>query len=130
MPDSPPSVVLAEDDAEMRRLLVCALQRRGLSVMEVATGTALLEILAELRRLGSAPQLLVCDVRMPGLSGFGVIQAARLRGWSIPAMLITAFPDDETLTMAQSLGVAQVFAKPFDMGDFCEAALRLVGKPS
>lgn len=130
MSDSVPSVVLAEDDAEMRRLLVCALERRGLTVLEAGSGTALLERLAELDSVGGLPQLMVCDVRMPGLSGFGVIQATRLRGWTIPSLLITAFPDEETLTMAESLGVAQVFAKPFDMGDFCDAALRLLGQPS
>lgn len=130
MLDSVPSIVLAEDDAEMRRLLVSALERRGLTVLEVGSGTALLEMLAELNHAGGLPQLLVCDVRMPGMSGFGAIQAARLRGWTIPSMLITAFPDEETLSMAQSLGVEQVFAKPFDMGDFCDAALRVLGQPS
>lgn len=64
---------------------------------------------------------------MPWASGLTVLAALRRYDWATPAILITAFGDDETHSEARRLGAAAVFDKPFDMRDLRRAARRVLG---
>jgi DNA-binding response OmpR family regulator len=118
-------VLLAEDDDELRSMLASALRRRGFGVVEVKNGIALLERLMD---PGSpAFDLIVTDVRMPGLSGLEVIGSAQPEGWiNTPVILITAFGDAELHEEAGRLG-ALVLDKPFDIDELTAQAESLVG---
>jgi DNA-binding NtrC family response regulator len=112
-------VLIAEDDNQMRRLLVRALRRDGHDVDEVASGDELLHRLgtSELSRHGGPPDLLVSDVRMPGLLGTEVLAGLRDAEWTTPVILMTAFGDAALETEARRLGALAVFQKPFDVDD-------------
>jgi DNA-binding NtrC family response regulator len=118
-PVRPIRVLLAEDDTEMRRLLVSTLRREHCHVIEARTGAQLSEhILAA--GLGTAEpevDLIISDVRMPGRSGLDVLTALRRTDRETPVILITAFGDAEIHAEAHRLGVLAVFNKPFDLDD-------------
>lgn len=118
-------VLVAEDDREMRRLLVESLARDGYEVDSVANGLAFLARVEE----GRVYDLVVSDVRMPGRTGLQVLADARARGWPSPVLLITAFGDDSTLDEAARLGAVALFSKPFDMDDLRTAVLFFLGSP-
>ncbi|NBD09978.1 MULTISPECIES: response regulator [Corallococcus] len=129
-PATRPRVLIAEDDREMRRMLVRALQRRGCDVHEVPNGRELLGTLT--RGLagveGAAPDVIITDVRMPGVTGLEALARLRRVDWATPVILITAFGDAATHAEAMRLGAAFVFDKPFDLDVLCGAVTRLIGE--
>ncbi|MEY4577462.1 MAG: hypothetical protein RL701_2165 [Pseudomonadota bacterium] len=111
-------VLLAEDDHEMRRLLVGTLRRAHCEVTEARTGLQLSEQLAR-RREHTPPgfDLVISDIRMPGRSGLEALLLLRREDHTTPVILITGFGDPEVHAEAYRLGALAVFNKPFDLDD-------------
>jgi CheY-like chemotaxis protein len=124
-----PWVLVAEDDCEMLRLLSSTLTRDGYDVLTAGSGLELFDRLRQARDDEDLPTLLVSDIRMPGLTGLQVLGTIRRWGLSIPVILITAFPDEATLSEAEQYGAAAVLGKPFDMDDLRTAVLYLYTRP-
>src|SRR3954453_17513045 len=80
-----PAVLICEDDAELRRLLVAGLGEEGFAVRAVATG-------AELLRGGEqhVPDALVVDIGLPDADGGDLCQALRAQGVTAPVLFLTA----------------------------------------
>jgi DNA-binding response OmpR family regulator len=116
----PARILLAEDDPDLRALLASELRKDGYIVEEARTGYDLLELLGSLTLRSEVCDLLITDIRMPGLNGLAIAEALRdgvTRGTSgTPIILITAFGDDATHAEAQRLG-ATIFDKPFDLDE-------------
>jgi len=112
-------ILLAEDDLEMRRMLSWYLQKKGCNVTACKDGNDLM------RHLGlpvpledfQGFDLIISDIRMPGATGLQVLEAAKEFDDFPPIILITAFPDKQTLDLAKRLGAAAILSKPFDMDD-------------
>ncbi len=114
----PHTVAVAEDDGDMRSLLVAELRRDGYEVCELKDGHALMEYLRALMdpEVGEEPpDLIVTDIRMPGCSGMDILDFLHQLQWDIPVILITAFGDRPTHTEAQALGAVRVLDKPFQL---------------
>lgn len=116
------TVVVADDDDDLRALLCLQLQGFGYRIVEVRDGAALLELLAHFgqRKL----DVIVADVLMPCYSGIGVLGALRGTEIDIPVIVITARQDEEIARDAIRLGAVAVFHKPFDIGDLRAAIER------
>ena len=129
----PARVLLAEDDRELRSLLAAKLRKEGCVVQEAETGLELLEHLGDLNLRDEMFDLIVTDIRMPGLTGLAVIEGLRngdMPGsWGIPVIMMTAFGDEDTHLEAKRLG-AVIFDKPFDLDDFRSCALNMAGPVS
>ncbi|MEZ4220074.1 MAG: response regulator [Polyangiaceae bacterium] len=113
----PACVLLAEDDAELRSLLVRALRRDGYRVVESKDGSELLDTLArDLAQRGALEgvDLIISDIRMPGYTGLNVLCGLRQAGMEVPFIVMTGFGDDDTLSRAYALGASCVLTKPFD----------------
>jgi CheY-like chemotaxis protein len=122
----PARVFLAEDDDEMRTLLGGALRQDGYEVVEARDGGEMLErVRIAYQNPEDAPDVIVMDVRMPKLSGLGLLSAIRRARWSTPVILITGFGDSVLHEQAQSLGATVVFDKPFDVDDLRTAVLNV-----
>jgi DNA-binding response OmpR family regulator len=122
----PPRILVADDDDEMRLLLVDALGKDGYEVIEAADGGGLLVSLsAQYRDPESIVDLVISDIRMPIYSGLRILEALRRANWTVPVILMTAFGDDETRAQAESLG-AFLFDKPFAIDDLRTAILNLL----
>lgn len=114
----PIRVLLAEDDTEMRRLLVSTLLRERCEVIEARNGLQLWEQLEHTARDREHElDLIISDVRMPGRSGLDVLRVLRRTDRTTPVILITGFGDPDTHAEAYQLGVLAVFNKPFDLDD-------------
>jgi CheY-like chemotaxis protein len=61
------------------------------------------------------PDVVVADLRMPGMSGMQVLESVRTRSWNVPVVLISAFGDDEARRRARSLGASAFLEKPIDL---------------
>jgi DNA-binding response OmpR family regulator len=116
-------VLVADDDAEMRRLVAESLRKDNYEVVEEPDGGRLLVRIAAIYTLGETSDpfdLIVSDIRMPVCSGLDIVKGLREAHWSTPVILMTAFGDDDTRARAETLG-ALLFDKPFQM-----SVLRLV----
>jgi len=95
-----PGVALLEDDGEMRRLLAEVLRAQGYLVDVFPDGASWLTAsFGSPDRSGALRcwQVIISDIRMPGLSGLTVLRIAKLGSPSFPSViLITAFGDEET----------------------------------
>lgn len=112
-------VLLAEDDLEMRKILAWSLREEGYEVTECGDGYCLMKQLGFLGPLGKMQcfDLIISDIRMPGVTGMQVLESAREFEDFPPMILITAFGDDSTHAQAQKLGAAAMLDKPFDVAD-------------
>jgi len=114
-------VLVGDDDAAIRKLLRQALEQGGYSVQTCEDGRAAAQALA---RGGFA--LAILDVEMPYQSGLEVVEAARARGDSTPAFLISGNLSEEMLQRAAALGGVVCMSKPLEIASFLEAVARSV----
>jgi len=121
-PSSRLTVLLAEDEAELRDLLAQALRADGMRVMTVADGDGVSD---ELLEGEDSPDVLVTNVRMPLRSGIEVLRSLRRRGSNLPVILITAFGEAINRAEVATLGGAAVLEKPFDIDDLKTALKNL-----
>lgn len=129
-PPRPPCVLVAEDDQAMRNLLVEQLRKRGYDVIEAANGIEVLEILTKSLPGENAIDLIVSDIRMPGVTGLEILAGLRSSQWSTRVILITAFGDARTHAEAARLGVLRVFDKPFKMADLITTVAGVLPPPA
>ncbi len=112
------TILVIEDDTEMRRLLERVLARDGYQVVAVEDGDQALDWLGLCLfdgSLANVPALIISDVRLPDFSGLELVEGLLCAAAEIPVILITGFPSQETYTQAFELGAARVLAKPFDL---------------
>jgi two-component system phosphate regulon response regulator PhoB len=110
-PDLRGRVLVAEDDDSLRRLLEIRLSADGWDVRSAEDGIAVLCIVEDW-----VPDVIVCDVMMPHLSGLSVCRELRRRTEfaDLPILLLTARCFDEDIQEVIDLGNITYMGKPFD----------------
>jgi DNA-binding NtrC family response regulator len=122
-------VLLAEDDAFMRSLLTRALKSAGYDVVPCDDGWALLSHLGSFllaREDHEDIDVVVSDIRMPGVDGMEVLRGAEDCESFPPMILITAFGDARTHAEAERFGAVAIFDKPFDIDELIERVRSVV----
>jgi len=104
------TLLLADDDRPQREMLAGALEQDGYAVLQAADGA---EALARLRR--EPVDLLLSDLRMPGLDGLELLDAARRLNPLLPVVVLTAFGTVETAVEAMRRGAFTFLVKPVDL---------------
>jgi len=104
------TVLLVEDEEPLRRVLRDLLEREGFTVVEAADGVAALD---EVDR--SAPDVLVLDLNLPRLDGYGVLSHLRARPSTakLPVLVLTAKGDEENEVRVFETGANDFLTKPF-----------------
>jgi two-component system response regulator ResD len=103
------TVLLVEDDAQVRELVARYLQREGLATLGVATGGAGLEAMAARR-----PDLVILDVNLPDLDGWSILRRIRDEWGEAPAVImLTARSDEPDRLLGLDLGADDYIVKPF-----------------
>lgn len=112
------TVMVVDDEPDIRYLLRITLERAGYAVVEAAHGEAALE---QVRR--SRPQLVLTDRMMPRMNGSDLISRLRTdeSTSAIPIVLVSS-------TLGDQAGADAVVAKPFDPGELIVLVDRLTGK--
>ncbi len=114
------SVLLADDDPAMRSLVIDELKEEGYRVIPVADGQ---EALASVSQ--SPPDLIITDLRMP-YGGMDLVVRLKATSPRTPIVLMTAFGDKETESLAYKWGASAYFNKPVRMADLKAAIRRLL----
>jgi CheY-like chemotaxis protein len=104
------TVLLVEDEEPLRRVLRDLLEREGFTVVEAADGVQALD---EVDR--SAPDVLVLDLNLPRLDGYGVLSHLRARPSTskLPVIVLTAKGDEENEVRVFETGANDFLTKPF-----------------
>jgi DNA-binding NtrC family response regulator len=116
MPDSPKHLLLVEDEAPLRQVVAEQLADRGFSVQQAESGEAALLALAEF-----AFDVIVTDLRLPGIDGSAVIDAAIARYPEIIAIVITGYGTVKDAVAAIKRGAADFVNKPFQIDELLHA---------
>lgn len=108
IPTQPP-VLIVDDDKELRTLLVVAMRRAGLETIEASGGAEALAIVSQQR-----VSVVVCDLRMPGVSGLEVVREMRRRAETstLPVLLMTGSGDSDSVIEGLEAGADDFLAKP------------------
>jgi two-component system, response regulator, stage 0 sporulation protein F len=125
-----PRVVIAEDDVDIRAMLVATMKADGYEVVEARHGGELLDYVGSWLhyRREPRPDLIISDVRMPGFTGLEVLGDLRDAGCDVPMLLITAYGSPELEEEAREMG-ATVFEKPFELDDLRTVVWNLIQPP-
>ena len=116
-------ILVVDDEMGMRAALAEVLTRGGFAV-DVA-GTAE-DALVRLEKGGA--DLLVTDLRLPGMSGLDLLKEARRTGHEVPAIVITAHGTIEDAVAAMKLGAVDFLTKPFAPAEVLHLATRAAGE--
>lgn len=121
MSAAPIRIALADDQALVRAGLRALLERLGLAIaFEADDGQALLDQLA-----ATPVDVVLSDIRMPGLDGIDALLALRERGDRTPVLLLTTFDDSELLLRAAEAGAQGFLLKDAAPDDLREAIARV-----
>ena len=101
-------ILVVDDEEDILELVEFNLVRGGYAVTCVSSGE---EALA--RCHGSDYDLVVTDLRLPGVSGLEILQALRNQGKQTPVIMMTAYGDVDTAVSAMRLGAYDFIPKPF-----------------
>ncbi|HAX77391.1 MAG TPA: response regulator [Cyanobacteria bacterium UBA11372] len=107
-------ILLIEDDEYLLLLIERFLKSKGFNVLTAENGFIGL-ILAKEQK----PDLIICDIKMPVLDGYGVLENIRkdLKIAKIPVFFISFYADDESISRAYQLGVNDYLKKPLDLNE-------------
>ena len=112
-------ILLVDDEDSLRITLAANLELEGYEVSEAASGEEALE-LAEQKPF----DIVLSDIRMPGMNGVELFRALKVKMPSVPCVLMSAFSLEELVSSALAEGVFTLLPKPFDI----QAALTILTK--
>jgi putative two-component system response regulator len=111
-------ILLAEDDDTLRKLTSIILEMSGFDVFAFSNGQLALNAFSAV-----APDLVVSDIGMPNLDGFGLLDGVRQipEGAVVPFLFLSAHSEQEDINAARRLGADDFLFKPFAPDDLVDA---------
>ena len=106
------NVLVVDDQLGVRRLLFEAFQEDGYQVDLAASG---LEAVDRVKQ--GMPDLILMDMKMPGMNGLEALREIKAMDSSATVIMMTAYGELEIVTEAMSLGVKEYITKPFDINE-------------
>ena len=121
-----PRILVVDDESSIRDLLVKALALEERYDVDTASdGRSALE------RLRLYPyDLLIADLKMPGIDGLSVIREAKRLKPDLPVIIITGYSTETAAIEAVNLGVSGYLTKPFRVPQVLTAAAKAIGEPA
>jgi excisionase family DNA binding protein len=118
-----PRVLVVDDEASIRDLLQKTLALAEYEVDVAQDGRSAIE-----RIRMNAYDLLIADLKMPGIDGLSVIREAKRFKSGLPVIIITGFSTESSAIEAVNLGVAGYLTKPFRVPQVLAAAAKALGE--
>ena len=115
-----PTVLLVDDEADVRQVLAQILQEFGAVVVEAENGAAALQLA---RKLNGSLSLVVTDINMPVMDGLQFAQLFRVMDTRVPLLFITGWADPALIVDLALDG--EILSKPFSAETFLDAVARL-----
>lgn len=101
-------ILVADDEVMMRNMILRILESEGYQIAMASSGNEALEMLK-----ADKFDLLLTDVRMPGMSGFDLLKTAKERSPDMAIIVMTGYGDAYTVKEALLLGADEYLSKPF-----------------
>lgn len=118
--------LIVDDEPDARELLQKILEAHGARVTAAHSGDEALRVIAR-----SPPDVMLCDLGMPGLDGYQVMRKVReteVPGTTLPAIAVSAFARPEDRSNALLAGYQGHVAKPFDVAELIPLIARVTGR--
>jgi len=109
MESSATRVLIVDDDRDISSLLSALMNKEGLTNVVARDGETALQMVPEAR-----PDMLLVDVKMPGIDGMTVLKRVKETDPHLPVVLITAYAEISASVAAMRAGAFDYLAKPFD----------------
>ena len=119
---NPPRILIVDDDAGQRSLLDSFLKSQGFDTVPVPSGERALEVLR-----GGEFNMMISDVRMPGISGLETLRLARKEHGVLPVLLVTAYADVRQAVDAMRDGAVNYLSKPIDLDELLATVRQATG---
>ena len=119
----PVEVLVVEDDADLRHAIVEVFLMKGFRVNAVSNGLDAVEL-----AFRHPYDVIVSDIRLPGIDGRGVLQSLKTLHRKPGVILITAYPDWKVLREVHGMGVSGILLKPFSLAYLAECVDRAAGE--
>ena len=107
-----PKILIVDDEPNIRDLLTTSLRFAGFAVRAVATGAQTISAVLE-----EEPDLILLDVMLPDINGFGVTKRLRARGYTCPILFLTAKDTTEDKIQGLTVGGDDYVTKPFSLDE-------------
>jgi DNA-binding NtrC family response regulator len=101
-------ILVADDEAMMRNLILKILESEGYQVTVVSSGNEALEMLK-----AEKYDILLTDVKMPGMSGFDLLKQVKIEWPEMAVIIMTGYGDAYSVKEALLLGADEYLSKPF-----------------
>lgn len=121
-PPPVPRILIVDDDPGQRSLLESFLRSQNFATVTAEAGTRALELLPDGRF-----DMMISDVRMPGLSGLETLRRVRLQWPTLPVLLVTAYADIRDAVIAMRDGALNYLAKPIDLDELLATVRQATG---
>lgn len=115
-------ILCVDDEKAILDLLRTSLHRLGYRCETAQNGFAALE---RIRQNQHRFRIIITDIRMPGLDGFGLMEQSRAAGYTGPFIVYAGMTSPDDLERFRELGVAQVIMKPARPGQLSAAVREL-----
>jgi len=121
----PITILAVDDEPDITDLARFHLERVGYKIMTAASGRAALESIQRRR-----PDLVLLDLMLPDIDGFGVCEILRRDPIlaTIPIIILSAWSSREARTMGEEFGVLAYLTKPFDPRELVTLVDRFLGR--
>jgi len=117
-------VLVADDDMSLRSLISAALERQGHSVLLASSAEEAIRISSA---AGTAIDVLLTDLSMPGRSGISLAADIRMQRPDIPVVLMSGWPLDEPIVGVLG-GAVEILEKPFELSALARAVERALAR--
>ena len=119
----PPTVLIVEDEPNVRLVFRTALESQNYALSTAEDGPTALSMIPAAR-----PDLILLDLRMPGMGGLEVLRTLREQGVQVPVIIITAYGSVPDAVAAMKLGAVDFLAKPLTPEALRRAVAEVLGR--
>lgn len=123
LPQVKPQVLIVDDEEIIRESLVAVLNGLGVDFIQADSGESALDVLKQNR-----PHLIIADIMMPGIGGFGLLKVLKKEAVTahIPVIVITGDLNIDTRSNAFEMGASDFIVKPFSVEDLVPRVKRYI----
>lgn len=116
-------ILIVDDNSDILELLQRVLRVDGHQIVTARDGLDALQ-----QEAATHPDLIICDVNLPGIDGWEVCRRVKARR-DVPVMLLTVRAERADIERSRDAGADDHLPKPFDIGEFLGHVARLTGSP-
>ena len=115
-------LLFVDDDAELRTVMRMRLEAAGYEVVDADSAEQALGLIDSAR-----PQLVICDLRMPGMGGIDMLERLQHTRPGLPVIILTGFGDIPDAVRATKSGAVEFMTKPVESKDLLACIERYLG---